>query len=236
MEKHQPIFNIKTLKEQVYEYLRAQIRKGDLRPGAVIDLDETSRKIGVSKTPLRDALFQLEAEGFVTIQPRRRIIVNPLTFEDIQEYYEIIGSLESTALRLAFGRFQPSCVKHMEELVTRMQQAFDDHDYDVYYEQNLRFHQEILDRCGNTRLVQAVTTLKKRLYDFTRQKELMVEWENSSIGEHRQLVELIKQGRRDAAADFIRDVHWSYQVQEKFIGIYYADIVTPPAAGARSGR
>ncbi len=61
------ILNLKSLKDQVYEYLREQLHKGKIKPGSVINMDGTSRKLGISKTPLRDALIQLEMEGFVTI-------------------------------------------------------------------------------------------------------------------------------------------------------------------------
>ncbi|MCC7295868.1 MAG: GntR family transcriptional regulator, partial [Acidobacteria bacterium] len=79
------------------------MRRGEILPGSVIDMEETSLRLGVSKTPLRDALLQLEMEGFVTILPRRKVVVNVLRPEDIKNYYEIIGALESTALRQAFA-------------------------------------------------------------------------------------------------------------------------------------
>jgi len=83
------ILVIKSLKELVYEYLRDQMRSGDLLPGPMIDMNETAERLGVSKTPLRDALIQLDMEGFVSILPRRGVIVNPLTLKDIQQYYEM---------------------------------------------------------------------------------------------------------------------------------------------------
>ncbi len=86
MTDSKPILNIKSLKEQVYEHLREQMRTGGLRPGAAIDMEETSKRLGVSKTPLRDALLQLEMEGFVTILPRRKIVVNVLTLQNIRDY------------------------------------------------------------------------------------------------------------------------------------------------------
>ncbi|MGB5881972.1 MAG: GntR family transcriptional regulator, partial [Thermoanaerobaculia bacterium] len=61
------ILNLKSLREQVYDYLREAMNRGDLAPGATLDLNAISRRLGVSRTPLRDALLQLETEGFVTI-------------------------------------------------------------------------------------------------------------------------------------------------------------------------
>jgi DNA-binding GntR family transcriptional regulator len=216
-----PILNIKSLKEQVYEFLREAMRRGDLLPGSVIDMEETSKKLGVSKTPLRDALLQLEMEGFVSILPRRNVVVNTLTLQDIRDYYEIIGALESTALLQAFDQLREEDVRHMERLNREMKEAIDRDDFDSYYETNLAFHNVFLGRSGNENLQRIVGTLKKRLYDFPRQQGFVKEWEQSSIGEHAALVGLIAGRRKEDAAAHIRDVHWSFPVQEPFIARYY---------------
>ncbi len=225
MESKQPLLNIKSLKEQVYEYLRDQMRSGGLKPGAAIDMEETSRRLGVSKTPLRDALLQLEMEGFVAILPRRRIEVKALTLRDIRDYYEVIGALESAALRSAFERLGAAEIGRMQTLNDGMAKAIADDDFDLYYERNLAFHDVFLDLCGNEHLIRMVNTLKKRLYDFPRQEGFVKEWEQASIGEHQALIDLLRAGRRDEAADNLRDVHWSFRVQEKFVSRYYADAV-----------
>ncbi len=219
-----PILNIKSLKEQVYEYLRERMRTGQLLPGAVIDMEETSRTLGVSKTPLRDALLQLEMEDFVTILPRRKIVVNTLTITDVKNYYEIVGALESTALLAAFDRLREEDFRLMEKMNEGMKKAIDADDFDLYYERNLKFHGIFLDLCGNASLARIVNRLKKRLYDFPRPKGFVKEWEEASIGEHRRLLDLIRHGKKDEAAAWVRDVHWSFQVQEKYVNEYYVDI------------
>lgn len=219
-----PILNIKSLKEQVYEYLRERMRTGQLLPGAVIDMEETSRTLGVSKTPLRDALLQLEMEDFVTILPRRKIVVNTLTITDVKNYYEIIGALESTALLAAFDRLREEDFRLMEKMNEGMKKAIDADDFDLYYERNLKFHGIFLDLCGNASLARIVNRLKRRLYDFPRPKGFVKEWEEASIGEHRRLLDLIRHGKKDEAAAWVRDVHWSFQVQEKYVNEYYVDI------------
>ena len=215
------ILNLKSLKEQVYEYLRSQMEKGKIRPGSTINMDETSRKLGVSKTPLRDALLQLEMEGFISILPRRGVVVNPLTLEDIKEYYEIIGSLESTALLSAFDKLKKEDIERLRAANKEMEEAIGNDNFNLYYRNNLKFHNTFLDLCQNSSLVRIVNNLKKRLYDFPRQEGFVKSWEVASIKEHKQLLGLIERGKREDAADFIRDVHWSYKVQEKFIKDYY---------------
>lgn len=218
------LLNVKSLKEQVYEYLRDQMRHGGILPGSAIDMEETSKKLGVSKTPLRDALLQLEMEDFVTIMPRRMVVVNALTEQDIRSYYEIIGALESMALLKAAERLKPADIEALASLNRDMAQAVAAGDFDTYYDKNLAFHNVFLDLCGNASLVKIVNNLKKRLYDFPRLKGFVKEWEETSVGEHQALVDLLRAGRIQEAADQIRDVHWSFEVQERFVRRYYPEI------------
>jgi len=224
MMDRKPLLNVKSLKEQVYEYLREQMRHGLILPGSAIDMGETSKKLGVSKTPLRDALLQLEMEDFVTILPRRMVVVNTLAEQDIRNYYEIIGPLESMALLKASDRMKPSDIDRMDALNRDMAAALARDDFDAYYGRNLAFHNVFLDLCGNASLIKIVNTLKKRLYDFPRVSGFVKEWEEASIGEHQALVDLLRQGRSRDAANHIRDVHWSFEVQERFIRKYYPAI------------
>jgi DNA-binding GntR family transcriptional regulator len=217
-----PILTIKSLKEQVYEHLREQMRTGVLRPGAAIDMEATSRRLGVSRTPLREALLQLEMEGFVTILPRRKVVVNGLSLREIRDCYEIIGALESAALRAAFPLLTAAYVRRMEKLNAEMKAAIERDDFDLYYGKNLAFHDVFLELADNEKLKKTVTVLKKRLYDFPRLQGFVKAWERASIGEHAALTALIRKGRRDEAAAHIRDVHWSFEVQEQYINRYYA--------------
>ena len=215
------ILNFKSLKEQVYEYLRGQLGKGELIPGSTINMDETSQKLGVSRTPLRDALLQLEVEGFVSILPRRGVIVNHLTLQDIKNYYEIIGALESASLMANFDRVKEPQIKKLHALNAEMKKAIDQDDFNQYYQKNLLFHDVFLNLCENKNLVKIVNSLKRRLYDFPRQEGFVKQWEVTSIDEHHELVRLIEAGKKEQASNYIRDVHWSYDVQEKFLKKYY---------------
>ncbi len=216
------VLNIKSLKEQVYDYLREQMERGEIRPGAVINMEDTSRELGVSKTPLRDALLQLESENFVTILPRRGVVVNVLTLEDIKRYYEILGALESAALLSCFGRIKKTHIDRLKTLNAKMSRAIARDNFNSYYQNNLNFHNVFLDLCGNDLLKKIVNNLKRKLYDFPRQQGFVKEWELESIEEHEKIVELIEKGKSQEASNYIRDVHWSFGVQEKYIQRYYS--------------
>jgi DNA-binding GntR family transcriptional regulator len=222
MPKQGPL-NLASLKDQVYDYLRRQLRIGKLKPGDSIDMNAFSRRLGVSKTPLRDAIIRLEMEGFVKILPRRGVVVNELTVQDIKEYYQILGALESTAIIAAGPQLGRREIDKMEKLNQEMQDALKRDDFNAYYEKNLQFHDIFLTMSGNVRLRNTADILKKRLYDFPRRSGYVREWEEYSTGEHQELIRLIASGRFREAADYIRDVHWSFEVQERFVRKYYKE-------------
>ena len=89
---------VKSLGEQVYNYLCDQLKKRALNPGTFLDLNDIAAKLGISRTPLRDALIYLEVDGYVEIVPRRGVRVKYLELSEVKNLYQIIGSLEATAM------------------------------------------------------------------------------------------------------------------------------------------
>jgi DNA-binding GntR family transcriptional regulator len=214
------MLNTKSLREQVYEYLRDEINNRKLLPGATINVNEISQQLGISKTPLRDAIIQLEIEGFVTILPRRGVKVKKLSLQEIKYSYQIVGALEGSVIIDVFERIGESRISRMEKLNAKQIKALKRKEYDNYYKLNLDFHNVFLDLSENKSLKNIVTPYKQRLYDFPR-RGYIKEWELNNCEEHNQLVELIKKKDQLGAAAFIRDVHWSFKVQEKYIRQFY---------------
>jgi len=216
-----PALQTRSLREQVYDYLRAEMARGGLQPGAFLDLNELAARLGVSRTPLREALLHLESQGFVTVLPRRGFRLNALTLDDIRHFYEIIGALEAAALRRVGPSLDPADFARMRELDAAMAEAVAARDFDRYYEANLAFHDVYLRRSDNARLVSQVHLLKRRLYDWPRRETMVQAWEQHSVVEHEDFLRLLEQGAIDDAAKHLQDVHWSFAVQERFIQAYY---------------
>lgn len=216
-----PILNIKSLKEQVYDYLREEFRMHKLRPGAIINMDITSKELGISKTPLREALLQLEMEGFVTIVPRRGIYVNSLTLKEISEFYQIIGALEFAAIMECEKQMKKEDIEKMAKNNYDMKKALDNDNFDLFYEKNLSFHNIFLRLTKNDMLIKIINNLKKRLYDLPRPEKWIKEWEIASTKEHDEVVKYLQKGEFLKAAQFIQCTHWSFEVQEKNIRKYY---------------
>jgi DNA-binding GntR family transcriptional regulator len=211
----------RSLREQVYDFLRAEMARGGLQVGAFLDLNELASRLGVSRTPLREALLHLESQGFVTVLPRRGFRLNALTLDDIRHFYEIIGALEAAALKSVGSSLGPADFTRMRELDAAMAEAVAARDFDRYYEANLAFHDVYLRRSDNARLVSQVHLLKRRLYDWPRRETMVQAWEQHSVVEHETFLGLLERGAIDEAAAHLQNVHWSFTVQERFVQAYY---------------
>jgi DNA-binding GntR family transcriptional regulator len=215
------ILRLKSLRELVYEHLHRAINSGELEPGSFIDQKKLAAELGISRQPLRDALIQLELEGFVTVIPRRGVEVRRLTLDDIRHLYEVIGALESFVLMHAASRVGEPEAQRMHDLNEAMVVAIEAGDFDTYYDLNLAFHDAFLDSSDNRLLLRTVRICKQRLYDFPRERRFDREWELASTGEHEHIVDLVSRARHDEAATYLREVHWSFDVQSPYIRSYY---------------
>ena len=127
------MLNMQSLREQLYQYLRNEMESGNLAPGMTINLNGISKELGISKTPLRDALIQLEAEGFVDILPRRGVIVRKLTLQEVKDFYEIIGALEAVVVTDIFDLIQPRHIDALGQLNEKQRTAYREQNFERYY-------------------------------------------------------------------------------------------------------
>ncbi|MCB4205344.1 GntR family transcriptional regulator [Deferribacterales bacterium Es71-Z0220] len=217
------VLNLLSVREQVYEYLKSMINSGELKSGDTINLNALADKFNISKTPLRDALLQLEVDGFVNILPRKGIIVSKLTLEDIKWYYEVIASAESYILEKYGNKMTGDHLDAMEKYNNSMKDALKNDNFDEYYKNNLNFHNTYINLTENKTMLKTIRVAKERLYDFPRKKEFVKDWELDSVVEHDELINLLEQKEFALAAKFIKNVHWSFEYQLKYILKYYTE-------------
>jgi len=212
-----------SLREQVYDILRDELDSGDLKPGSAIRQDEIARKLGVSRTPMREALLRLELEGFIVIKPRSGISVRRLTEQDIRNLYQMIGALEASVLVTESEALTDGKIEKMRRHNEEGRAALASDDFDRYYIANLALHDSYLQLSNNDELVRAVTVMKQRLYDFPRKRTFVKQWELASVDEHEEIISHLEAGDFAWAAEIVRDRHWSFEVQKDFIRSYYLD-------------
>jgi DNA-binding GntR family transcriptional regulator len=214
------MINLKSLREQVYEFLRQELLNGNLVPGLSINLNDISRRLGISKTPLRDALLQLEVDGFVTIAPRSGVYVNRLTLDAVRHCYEMAGSLETAVILSNLEQIDHNRIAKMKWLNEGLRNAIEREDFDTLYELNLFFHNVFMDLSDNMSLRRIVSIAKQRLYDFPR-RGYNVPWELRNCEDHDQLIDAIEKTDLDRIITVWMIGHWGFSTQEKFIRQFY---------------
>ena len=210
-----------SLSDQVYAYLRRQMNQGDLLPGSTINIGEIANQLGISKTPLRDALIHLELEGFVTILPRRGVRVNQLEIEDVKNAYDSIGLVESFIILECIDKITSTHIKKLETLNNKMIEDIEKNNFSNLFKTNLEFHNVYLNISDNELLKKFIHPIKHRLYDFPR-KNYIPEWELRNSEEHKQFIQCLKDGNATDAATLLKDTHWSFEVQKDFIYTFYS--------------
>lgn len=203
------------LRVQVYDYLQEQMRLGALEPGASISVNTMIQELGVSRTPLREALLLLQEQGFVTIQPQRGVKINVLTLDDVQDIYEILGGIESRVILSVFDKLEEREISQMQRLNEEIEAALRKEDIIKHNDANIRFHDVFLSLSKNRRLLSYVQNLKLQLYDFPR-RDYGTQWNLKNLQEHREFVTLVQNCRAIEAADYMRDIHWEFQPPDSF--------------------
>ena len=209
-----------SLSDQVYAYLRRQMNEGDLLPGSTINIGEIANQLGISKTPLRDALIHLEIEGFVTILPRRGVRVNKLKIEDVKDAYDAVGLVESFIVVECIDKITSRHIKKLEMLNEKMITDIKNDNFSQLFKTNLEFHGVYLNISDNELLKKFIHPIKHRLYDFPR-KNYLAEWEMRNCEEHQQFIDSLKAADGAEAARLLKDVHWSFEFQKDFIYAFY---------------
>lgn len=140
----------KSLTDQAADTIRARIVSGDMPLGAPLSENALATELGVSKTPVREALLQLKMEGLVSIQPQRGSFVFDMTVEEIAKLGELRESLELTALRLAMRRRPDALLADMTSTIAAMETAVVNDDNAAYRKLDTAFHDLLFQHCDNS--------------------------------------------------------------------------------------
>ncbi len=197
-----------SLKARAYDALKTAILRMDIyAPEAQLRLDERdlSAKFGVSRTPLREALAQLDQEGLVRIQPRRGIFIVRKTKAEILEMIKVWAALESMAARLATIHATDEELSSLHKLVDQFSQDAVAAQMGEYSDANIAFHSAII-RLGKCDLIADITD---RLFFHVRaiRRRTIIEADRAkrSIGDHKEIVAALKARDTELAERLVRD-------------------------------
>jgi len=192
MENILKIEGYELLSQKVYRALKTEIIKGSLKPGTKLSEGKIAKQMEVSRTPIREALRELAAEGFVKISPNQGVVVSNASVEDVQEVLQIRGVLEGLAARLATKTINEEEIKELEKYQKRMEHYTNKDDVLAFSEMDAEFHELILNICGNNRLIQIRKNLSDQAHRY-RIRSLSIPGRlKYSLKEHQEIVEALK--------------------------------------------
>jgi len=204
------------LRQQIFDFLYAQIEKGTLVPGSMINVKQLTQELNVSRTPLREALAQLEIQGLVTIRPQRGVIINALTYEELVDIFEILGALESQALASVFDQIDNQLINAMDRCNREMALAIKREMSKQFHEKNIHLHSLFIDLSNNAVLKTIINNLKLRLFGFAI-KRYRNRFKEAIVLEHDMFIDMLRLRQRENAISFLKEVHWKFNYPENFI-------------------
>ena len=182
----------RALYEDVAELLRQQIFNRELAPGSWIDELKIAESYGTSRTPLREAIKVLAAEGLVTMKVRRGAYVTEVSEKDLRDVYHLLSLLESDAAGVVASRITPVQLAELEVLHAQLEAAVGDRDR--FFEVNERFHMRLLELADNKWRDQMVADLRK-VMKLNRHNSLLKSGRiDESLAEHRAVMAALAQG------------------------------------------
>lgn len=202
------------LKEHVYDYIAARIESGELSAGDRVSEQTICDAMGVSRTPVREALIQLASDGYLDNQPRRGFRVRGFDCQNAIEVFEIMGPLDGQAAFLACPLLTEDDVAQLRFHVGSMDLAIDSGLITKYDDIQREFHRTYTQRCGNARLIKLIDQMErhfiKRDYGSVEQ-ETARELLRKANAEHRRILELFEAKDADGLRSYIRDTHWNIE-------------------------
>jgi len=184
-----------SLVERAYREIKGRILGNLYPPGLQVLEQELARQLGMSRTPVREALIRLENEGLVEIVPRHGMHVVPISPEDMREIYELVTCLEARAAeRLAERRPDAAAIAPMIEAHAAMERALAEGDLDAWAAADQRFHRALVELCGNRRLAQTALAVFDQVHRVRMVTLRMRPLPTRSNADHKALIEAILAG------------------------------------------
>ena len=179
------------LYEEVADQLRVRIFAHELAPGTWIDEQTLAKEFGISRTPLREAIKVLAAEGLITMKLRRGAYVTEVNRGDLEQIFTILSLLEGQAAKEAASNAKEKDLNDLDDMHLRLEKAAADRNLEQFFEINVRFHERIIAIANNPWMTGVIADLRKvlklqRKDSLSRSGRLQ-----SSLSEHREILKAL---------------------------------------------
>jgi DNA-binding GntR family transcriptional regulator len=221
-----PLLGRRSSPEMIAGSLRQAIIDGQLGPGESLRQENLAKHYAVSRIPVREALRQLQSEGWIVLQRNRGARVSPLSVEEVREIYEIRASLEATALRLAAPNHTPQTLQRAAAV---LRVSRNERDHSRYALHNREFHLSLYAPAGRPRLVAMIDALHRQGERYLRLKLDMPAYKHQSDDEHEEILKALRAGKIERAVQIL-------QPHMLRTGELLASYLTPHLQRSRGGR
>ena len=188
------------LRDVVFHTLRRAIMQGDLKPGERLMEIKLANRLGVSRTPIREAIRKLELEGLVTMVPRKGAQVAEITEKDLKDVLEVRIGLEELAVKFVCQRIDDRQLRELQEASRKFAEAVQSEDLTKLAEADVNFHDLIYKATGNERLVQLLNNIREQMYRYRVEYLKDEEVRSSLVEEHNRLWKALKERDAEQAA------------------------------------
>jgi len=188
-----------SLTRLAYQRLRDSILAGQLKSGEVYNEMALAQEMGVSRTPVREALLELSSQGLVTFLPRKGVQVNYFDDHDVEEVFELRKLIELAALEKVFDSVTLTDVKVLDGAVRRSREAAKKRDLESFLHADRVFHRSLVELSGNSRMHVILDNLRDIIHVMSFEAVNRAERMDEVASEHEEIVRSLREGDRTAA-------------------------------------
>ena len=192
------------LRDVVFQTLREAILRGELKPGERLMELQLAAQLGVSRTPIREAIRMLEQEGLAVTVPRKGAEVAKMTLKGMEDVLEIREALDILACQLACDRITEELLVALEEKKKAFEASLETKDVKVIADADISFHDVIYDATGNPKLIALLNNLREQIYRYRVEYLKKVENYPILIQEHDDIYQALVKHHREDATEAIR--------------------------------
>jgi DNA-binding GntR family transcriptional regulator len=177
------------VREKAYEYLKASVLSGQFSPGERLTEEHLAKKLGISRTPIREALHKLESEGLIKPLATRGFVASRDSKEEIEELFEIRAVLEGYALKVICDRVTDSVLEKLEEAVEKAEEALRNQNLDELFQWNTRFHDTLHELIMDKhRLYHQMVTMRQYVLRYRKNTLQYPDGGRRTVDGHRKIL------------------------------------------------
>jgi DNA-binding GntR family transcriptional regulator len=206
----------KTLSESVYNNLRTGIISNELKAGQRIYEKEIAKLYGVSTTPVREAFFKLNAEGYISIDSHRKASVKKISYKELEDIFMVMADLDALAVSQAVDNFTPDCIREIEELIAEMEEICQSSFVERFLELNVAIHYKIWSKLPNKVMERTLHFVHGQLLRYNYARYLAFQDPDimkRSLDEYKSILNALTNKNKREIKKFIK-THWSFLIQQ----------------------